>query len=233
MPLKQGSKRKKLEEFNRQALIEATLDSIAEIGIARSSVSEIVQRAGLSRGMVHLHFGGKDNLLIAAVKQTGEIYYEHLEEFLTVAGPRAQDRLAAIVNCDLNEKVLNGRTVNIWYAFRGEAREREAIAHYTDTRDERLKHLVYRAYRVLADGEGLNDSVLMARDATHGTLALLEGMWTDFLLHPDAFDRAVARRIVFRFLTSLFPAHFDLSGAKPSSPCLLKREIELVKGFGR
>ncbi len=233
MPLKEGSKRKKLEERNRQALVEAALSSIAEIGIARTSVSEIIQRANLSRGMVHLHFGGKDNLLIAAVKQVGEAYYEHLQEFLADAGQRAQDRLAAIVNCDLNEKVLNRRSVNIWYAFRGEARERETIAIYTDTRDERLKHLIYRAYRELADSEGQGDSALVARDATHGTLALLEGMWTDFLLHPNAFNRAVARRIVFRFLASLFPAHFDLNGAKRLSACMPNRELERLDSGGR
>ena len=52
-----------------------------------------------------------------------------------------------------------------------------------------------------------------ARDATHGLLALLEGMWTDYLLHPDRFDRDEAMRITFRFLAAMFPSYFTLKGA--------------------
>ncbi len=212
--MKEDSKRKKLAEQNRQALIDATLDSIAEIGIAQTSVSEIIRRANLSRGMIHLHFGSKDNLFIAAVMQTGEVYYEHLEKFLANAGNPAQKRLAAIVDCDLDKKVLNKRSISIWYAFRGEAREGNAISNYTDTRDKRLNTLIYKLCRELADIEGIAEPALVARDATHGTLALLEGMWTDFLLHPNAFDRKRAKRIIFRFLSALFPMHFDINGTK-------------------
>ncbi len=212
--MKETSKRKKLAEQNRQALIDATLDSIAEIGIARTSVSEIIKRANLSRGMIHLHFCSKDKLFVAAVRETGEDYYEHLETSLSNAGSLAQNRLAAIINCDLDEKVLNKRSINIWYAFRGEARERKAISKYTDTRDRRLNTLIYQAFRELADIEDHDEAALLARDATLGTLALLEGMWTDFLLHPDVFDRKRAKRIIFRFLVALYPGHFDINGAK-------------------
>ncbi|MCP5085348.1 MAG: TetR family transcriptional regulator [Rhodobacteraceae bacterium] len=214
MALKNNSKRKKQADLNRRALIEATLDSIVEIGIAQTSVSEIIKRAGLSRGMIHLHFGGKDGLFVSAVKRAGETYYNNLNRFLEKAGTPPQARVAAVVNGDLDETVLSNRAVSIWYAFRGEARERKTIAEYSDTRDERLNTLLFRAFREIAETEGLDEPATVARDATHGTLALLEGMWTDFLIHPDSFDRAVAKRIVFRFLAAMFSAHFDLMGAK-------------------
>lgn len=213
MALKENSIRKEQADQNRQTLIDATLDCIAEIGIAQTSVSEIIKRASLSRGMIQLHFGSKENLFVVAVKQWGGAYYDNLDEFLGCAGNTPQERLSALVNSDLDEKVLNKRSINVWYAFRGEARERELIANYSDTRDERLYNIMYRAVREIAEAEGLDDPVQVARDVTRGTLALLEGMWTDFLLHPDSFDRGSARRIVFRVLSSLFPRHFDLFGA--------------------
>ena len=213
--MNKSSKRLKQANRHRQFLIDATLDSIAEIGIARTSVSEIIQRANLSRGMIHLHFGSKDHLLVAAVKKYAEYYYQHLDQYLENAGTSAQHRLEAIVCYDLDESVLNKWSINIWCAFRGESRERKEIATYTGTRDEKLKHLMYRAFREIADSYSIGDgSSLLAQDATHGTQAILEGMWTDYSLHPDAFDRSVAKRIVFRFLASLFPRHFDLDGAK-------------------
>lgn len=194
---------------NRQALIDATLSSIAESGIAQTSVSVIVDRAGLSRGMIHLHFGSKENLLVEAVRYAGETYFGHLTRFLDGAGSRPEDRITALIHCDLDEAVLNRQTINIWYAFRGEARENSPIASLTNTRDERLNTIIFRAFMELATAQGIEDAAQVARDATHGTLALLEGMWTDFLLHPGAFDRAVAKRIVFRFLNALFPGRFQ------------------------
>ena len=91
-------------------------------------------------------------------------------------------------------------------------RERDKIALYTDTRDKKLNTLLFRSFRKLAKAEGMIDAAAVARDATHGTLAMLEGLWGDFLLHPDSFDRRQSRRMVLRFLNALFPSSFDLDG---------------------
>lgn len=206
-------KREQNREQNRLALIEAVLDSVAEKGISETSVSEIIQRAGLSRGMIHLHFGGKDNLVQAAAHYSSEEYYDGLDALLQTAGNSPQERIEMIVRGDLSERVLNRRNVSIWYAFRGESRNRKAIAEHSDTRDGRLRGMVHNAFAKIVREAGTPDASGAARDATHGTLALLEGMWTDFLLHPDRFDRQEAARIIFRFLAAMFPAHFSLQGA--------------------
>lgn len=206
-------KRQQAREKNRLTLIEAVLDSVAEKGISETSVSEIIQRAGLSRGMIHLHFGGKDNLLNEAVKHSSEEYYQGLYALLNAAGDTGQERIEMIVRGDLSEQVLNRRNVSIWYAFRGEARNRAAIAAYSDTRDAKLRNMVHDAFSRIAQEAGAAEASDIARDATHGTLAMLEGMWTDYLLHPDIFDREESVRIVFRFLSALFPNHFDVRGA--------------------
>ncbi|MFT4959292.1 MAG: TetR/AcrR family bet gene transcriptional repressor [Paracoccaceae bacterium] len=206
-------KRQQVRQQNRLALIEAALDSVADMGISETSVSAIIQRAGLSRGMIHLHFGSKDNLMSEAVRHSSAQYYDGLETLLKTAGPTGQDRIEMIVRGDLSQDVLNRRNVCIWYAFRGESRNRDDIAVYSDTRDARLRNMVHNAYLHIIRETDSDDPVSVARDATHGTLAMLEGMWTDYLLHPDSFDRAVATRIVFRFLSAMFPRHFDLQGA--------------------
>ena len=206
-------KRQKLKEQNRVALIEATLDSIADIGFARTSVSEIIDRAKLSRGMIHLHFGGKDALVEAAAKHSSDAYYDSLTARLDRAGALPQESVEAVIRSDLSETVLNRRTVSLWYAFRGESRERKTIAAYSDTRDRRLRNLTFESFLRVARQTDLADPETAAKDATNGTLALLEGMWTDYLLHPESFDRQAALRTIFRFLAALFPKHFDLDGA--------------------
>lgn len=53
------SKREEKKAANRRKLIEATIDSIAERGLVDTTVSAVVERAGLSRGMVNLQFESK------------------------------------------------------------------------------------------------------------------------------------------------------------------------------
>lgn len=200
-------------EESRRLLIEATLDSIVEVGFSNTSISEIVTRARLSRGMVHLYFDNKDALLVAAARHSAEVYYGILSDQLKSAGSSPQAIVETVVLSDLGEHLLNERSIKIWFAFRGEAHANAAIAQYSDTRDDYLRDLIFGAFSEMAAAQGVSEPEKVARDATHGTLALLEGMWTDYLLHFDSFSRTSAARIIFRFLSALFPRHFNLNGA--------------------
>jgi TetR/AcrR family transcriptional repressor of bet genes len=196
-------------ERNRKALVDATLDSIADKGITDTSVSRIVEKAGLSRGMIHLHFGGKDNLMAAAAEAFGVASYEEMERQVAAAGDDPAAQVIAVLRTDLGEVLLNPRSARIWHAFRGEARANPSVAQYSDTRDRRLSGMLRDAFDRIALAEGLADGPILARDATYGMLALLEGMWTDYLTHSEAaFSREAALRIACRFLAGLFPAHF-------------------------
>lgn len=198
-------------ETSRSILIEATLDAIAEVGLSRTSIHEIVSRARLSRGMVNLYFDSKDALLVAAAKQSYESYYDTLQNRLQTAIDQPQQVIRAVVLNDLDADTLNGRTVKIWFAFRSTAHAHADIARYSDTRDGKLRGMILTAFLEIARQEGSCDVEQIAHDATHGLLALLEGMWTDYLLHIDVFDRETAARTVFRFLSALFPEHFCLA----------------------
>ena len=200
-------------EDSRRLLIEATLDSIVAVGFSSTSVSEIVTRANLSRGMVHLYFNNKDALLVAAAQHSAQGYYNTLSEQLETAGSSPQEVVETVVLSDLGEELLNERSIKIWFAFRGEAHANQAIGQFSDTRDDFLRDMIFKAFVEIATAQQVDEPGKIARDATHGTLALLEGMWTDYLLHPDSFSRASAARIIFRFLSALFPQHFSLDGA--------------------
>ncbi len=211
-------KRQENRERSRLLLIEATLASLAEIGFARTSVSEIVERANLSRGMIHLHFSSKDKLLEEAAKHASAGYFDDLKQVVLKSGASPQERLDAIIRSDLSEKVLNRRSVRTWFALRGEASINQAIARYSDTRDKKLYDLVFDAFLDIAVDSKVMEPGAVARDAAHGSLALLEGMWTDYFLHPDSFNRESALRITFRFISSMFPEYFNLDGAIKNLP---------------
>lgn len=189
---------------NRKRLIIAALEAIADVGYAATSVSEIVQRAGLSRGMVHLHFKGKDALIAEAAQYASDAYYTHIETHLSAVTSDPADIIRAVVACDLSAEVMNTRTVGIWYELRGAARTSPAIAAHSDTRGGRLEDVLMSAFRALAKKTGSAPEAL-ARDAARGTIALLDGIWTDFMLHPNGYDVSAAHRVIIRFLRGLFP----------------------------
>ena len=200
---------------NRLGLIEATLKALSELGYANASVSEIIKRAGLSRGMIHLHFGSKDNLIIEAAKHASERYHAFFKNCLECAGPSPQEQVEAIVKHDLSEDVLNATSVRVWYELRGAIYFQKELASCSDTRDERLRSVLFSLFNELSMTYGPKDAAQKsAEDVTFAFLAMMEGMWTDYLLHQNSFQRANARRSVFRFLQTLFPSHFDITGAK-------------------
>ena len=203
----------KKKDRNRQLLIDATLDCIAEIGLIQTSVSEIITRAGLSRGMIHLHFSGKDNLVIEAARHASDHYYDVLHENIAGLENNSRKLLEAVIKSDLSSRVLNERDASIWHEFRGAARTNRQIAEFSDTRDQRLRDLLESPILEICRLEGMQDPAIATPDYTTGIIALVEGLWTDFLLHPDEFDRADAERVAFRFLSRIWPENFDIDGA--------------------
>lgn len=195
-------------DSSKRILIAATLDTIAEIGITDTTVSKIIARADLSRGMIHLHFGGKNQLLAAAAQAFGQQYFEELDRCVEAVGENPEAVIMAVVRADLGDALLNERSTRIWHAFRGAASTNDGIAAHSSTRDKRLRSILNKAFKRIASDYKDADQVTLARDATFGLLALLEGMWVDYLTNAHAFSRQVAVSIIRRFLSGLFPRHF-------------------------
>src|SRR5260370_40485455 len=58
-----------MEPIRRQQLIDATIVSIGRYGLADTTVQRISQAAGVSSGIIHHYFGGKNELLEATMRR--------------------------------------------------------------------------------------------------------------------------------------------------------------------
>ena len=205
------SKRIVNKPLNRQKLIQATLDTIVESGIENASVSHILKKANLSRGMINLHFDGKEALLLEALKLYTDIYnqsfYSKLDDMVAAS---AASKLQAIIEHDLDTCVLNRDYVVIWYEFRGKARTNEMYRQYTDTRYKRFRKTYYSICKELVKKEMLSD--VSAKAIAHGLITMIEGMWIDFYLHSDSFNRIAAKKTFLIYLAALFPKQFSHKG---------------------
>jgi TetR/AcrR family fatty acid metabolism transcriptional regulator len=57
------------ETARRAQIVQAAIDTIAEVGFARASLARICDRIGISKGLVAYHFGGKDELMKQVVSE--------------------------------------------------------------------------------------------------------------------------------------------------------------------
>ena len=81
LPVQARERRSQAERTaeTRARVIEAVFESIAEVGFARATASEITRRAGVTWGAVQHHFGGKDGLLVAVVEDSFNRFAARLE----------------------------------------------------------------------------------------------------------------------------------------------------------
>ncbi len=60
------------EAARRTQIIEAAIDTIAEVGFARASLARIGERVGISKGLIGYHFTGKNDLIREVVSEIVE-----------------------------------------------------------------------------------------------------------------------------------------------------------------
>ena len=142
-------------------------------------------------------------MLVATAEYFSKAYYGKLQAFVDGAGPNAETRLLAMIDADLSPEILNLETVVVWAALRSAAHSNAGIREFTTTRDRTLQGMYAALYGELLDGHSSDPT--LPGDLANGTIALLEGMWSDYSLYRDAFDRSEARRIVLRMIAAHVP----------------------------
>ncbi len=80
----------------RKRIVEAVVDSIADVGFQRTTAQEITKRAGVTWGAVNHHFGGKDGIL-AAVLESSFQHFVSLTDSIPRDGLSLEDRAGRFV----------------------------------------------------------------------------------------------------------------------------------------
>ncbi|GIG60187.1 TetR family transcriptional regulator [Longispora fulva] len=111
------SNRQERSERTRERLLDATVESLIEIGYARTSMQEVCTRAELSRGAQLHHFPTKAGLMAAAI---AHLTRKQTERVLAVGEnlPEGPGRMAALI--DLMWEGFSGplakASIELWVA---------------------------------------------------------------------------------------------------------------------
>ena len=201
-------KRTATREKRRQQLIDATMKCIGRKGMGSTTLGDVAKEAGLSQGIVNLHFESKDNLLTETLRFIADEYQTQFNYVLKTSGPGAADKLRALMELDLRPSILDRSKLAVWFAFWGEVKSRPRYRDVCEKSDEYYDEVVCSlCEEIIADGGYQNVSALAVATAL---TSMTNGLWLAYLISPGRFDRHIATNAVVEYLHSIFPKHFSM-----------------------
>jgi len=201
-----GSRREK-SDATRRRLIDATIEAIAEHGLANTTVATVARISGLSPGLIGFHFSSKNQLVRESLGHLIEEWRSGWRRIVENPGMVPHERVRAIIDREFSSAWFNQRTVAIWYGYWGGVPTEPM--HREMCRDaERSQTLVLAEQFRLLIVEGQHRDI-DADAAARGLSALMMGMYLSYGFDPEDFDRQSAKKICLSYLAGLFPKHFS------------------------
>lgn len=192
-------------DARRQQLIEATIQTMAERGYSRTTLTEVARRAGLSHGLVLFHFQSKENLLAETLSFMAEEYHQNWQQAIGGLEDNPAARLRALILADFTPAICTPHRLAAWTSFWGEAQSlpvyqeicSQKDRYYSDVLDQISQQLLAKAGRP-------EDPATLAR-----ILRLTqEGTWMDLTTLAEPYSVDIARETVLACARLLFREQF-------------------------
>lgn len=191
----------------RQQLIDATMKCIARKGMGSTTLADVATEAGLSQGIVNLHFESKDNLLSETLRYLAEDYKAQFDKSLARSGPHPADQLRAAMELDFKPAICDRQKLALWFAFWGEVKSRPAYRKICAESDQYYEDVIEQlCSAIIKDG---GNATLSASTVANALKSMTVGLWLFCLISPQTFDRHRALDAVMSYLRGVFPAHFS------------------------
>jgi len=184
-------------DARRADLIAAAARVLAREGTGGASVRAIAVEAGVSPGLVGHYFAGIDALIAATYAHVEHTVSEALDAAVAAAGPNPRARLDAFVTASFSPPIASGELLATWTAFWSLVRSRDDIARQHDEQ--------YAAFRARLESL-LAECGLPAPRLRHAAIAitaLVDGLWLELCLSPQAFSADEAGTIARSVLDAL------------------------------
>lgn len=197
--------RRAAKVVRRRQLIEAAIESIAKRGLGDTTMAHVSKTAGLSQGIINLHFTNKETLLNETLKFLRAEYEQNWRNALEKAENSPASKLAALLRSDYQQTVANKKKLAVWFAFWGEAKSRptykkicqERMTDYTEVLEELLNELA-------AEGDYSNINI---SELAEGIIAMADGLWLNILISAYGFKRNDAEKVMMQYLRQVFTKH--------------------------
>ncbi|MGA9714380.1 MAG: TetR family transcriptional regulator [Aeromicrobium sp.] len=166
----------------RQRLLEATVDSLVEVGWSGTTTTLVSQRAGVSRGAQLHHFPTKQALVVAAVEHLTERRRDDMRQAARDLPATGRTRAVLEILSQQFTSPIFAAALELWVAARTDPDLRDAVAP--------LERRVGRETHAWAlELFGVDESIGDNRRLVQATLDLLRGLGLANSLSDDAARR--------------------------------------------
>jgi AcrR family transcriptional regulator len=191
----------------RQRLIEATISALHLYGPSRTTVSRVVQIAGLSPGIVRFYFNSKAAMLVAALEYLAAEFEQRVLQPVAALKHSPVVALGLLVELYLDPEIASPRKVSVWYSFWGEASSRQEYLDICGQKDEDFAALVRELTATLIAQTGARH--LDADGVALGLIGVLEVLWQGIAFqHEASLNRRALVARALAYLRSVFPGQF-------------------------
>ena len=185
-----------METIRRQQLIEATLESISEMGLHATTINTISQRAGLSSGIISHYFGGKQGLIEATVR----FLLHNLKVGLVTKVQQpcsAEERLMFIVETNFSFIQQQTSSTKVWLSFWAQSMHDEKLHRLQTVNAKRLYSNLAFSFKALMPHEN-------AKRAAKLTAGMIDGLWLRAVLSKASVQEfQQAEQLAKHYVSSL------------------------------
>jgi AcrR family transcriptional regulator len=196
--------------LTRSRLMQATIDSLLEVGYRRTTIRVVEERSGCSRGAILNQFASRSELLIAAVQHIARLRMDQMRsEADSVAATEGVDGLIDLM-CRQFTGPLFYSSLELWNAARTDLQLQEVLYEEERKLGSLIRQLVQEMFGIPPDGT----SAMMGLDLTW---QFMRGAAVTMILKHDvaAQQESIAR---FRALVRpLFEAEAGVAAPKQAT----------------
>ena len=198
--------RKMSRDTRRAQLIEATIETLALRGYARTTLTEVARTAGLSHGLVNFHFDTKEKLLTETLALLAEEYRLNWQAYLERAGANPAAQLSALLLADFDPTICTPARLSAWCSFWGEAQSRPLYQAQCGANDAAYNACIAEICgQLLAQGFYEGDPARVARVLR----VTIQGVWLDMITTTPDYTIDEGLATVHACAAAFFPRHFS------------------------
>jgi phenylpropionate dioxygenase-like ring-hydroxylating dioxygenase large terminal subunit/AcrR family transcriptional regulator len=186
-------------------LIQATVAAISRHGLSELTSAKIASAAGHTAASINFHFGSKEALLLATLREVSEEFAAVMGRVMEEAGDDALRALLGIVDASLARGLSGPDKIAVWYAFLSESKARGDYQRICGERDAAWSRMVKDLCKQLISARGNGSPWPDAGAVAEGLMGLIDQQWQGILFEGEGFDREAARRQCRAYLCSVFP----------------------------
>ncbi|MDR4306216.1 transcriptional regulator BetI [Chelatococcus sambhunathii] len=198
------------EAERRRHLIEATIETVGDVGFKAASLGEIARRAGVSPGLFAHYFGDKDGLLEATLRFMATRLARATATRMRAARSPIE-RVLAVPESTLAPEEFDRRTSAVWLAFWGQIMHSEPYRRVQAIYLRRMRSNLRHALRELVPPHRL--------ELTVSTIAAtIDGLWLQSHASLETRGDGAEARAAVRELVMWLIGPGGGAQASPSAP---------------